>query len=101
MLKVNLRSFQNLPDLVPIEVSLKILNSDIILKTFTYTYIPILSSHINPFMLNVFSHPFQLNESIFNFRVVGWYFSFLFKIKKKLLFANVPLKERLAYQAPR
>ena len=29
----------------------------------------------NPFMPNVFSHPYQLNESISNFRVVGWYFS--------------------------
>ena len=34
---------------------------------------------INPCMLNVFSHPYQLDESISNFRVVGWYFSFLFK----------------------
>ena len=33
----------------------------------------------NPFMLNVFSHPYQLDESISNFRVVGWYFSFKFK----------------------
>ena len=30
-------------------------------------------------MLDVFSHPYQLDESISNFRVVGWYFSFLFK----------------------
>ena len=28
----------------------------------------------NPFMLNVFSHIYQLDESIFNFRVVGLYF---------------------------
>ena len=34
---------------------------------------------INPFMLNVFSYPYQLDESISNFRVVGWHFSFLFK----------------------
>ena len=29
-------------------------------------------------MLDIFSHPYQLDESISNFRVVGWYFSFLF-----------------------
>ena len=35
-------------------------------------------------MLNVFSHPYQLDESISKFRVIGWYFfSFLFKFKKK------------------
>ena len=39
-------------------------------------------------MSNVFSHPYQLDESISNFRVVGWYFSFLFNYLKKLLFAN-------------
>ena len=39
---------------------------------------------VNPFMPNVFSNPYQLDEPISNFRVVGWYFSFLFK----LLFAN-------------
>ena len=39
-------------------------------------------------MLNVFSHPYQLDESISNFRVVGWYFSFLFKFQKKLLLTN-------------
>ena len=33
----------------------------------------------NSFMPNVFSHLYQLDESISNFRVVGWYFSFLFK----------------------
>ena len=33
----------------------------------------------NLFMPNVFSHPYQLDESISNFRVVGRYFSFLFK----------------------
>ena len=27
-------------------------------------------------MPNVLSHPYQLDESISNFRVVGWYFSF-------------------------
>ena len=41
-------------------------------------------------MPNVFSHPYQLDEPILNFRVAGWYFSFLFKFqkKKKLLRAN-------------
>ena len=39
-------------------------------------------------MPNVFPHPYQLNESIKNFRVVGWYFSFLFNFKKKFLYAN-------------
>ena len=39
----------------------------------------------NTFKPNVFSHPYQLDESISNFRVVGWYFSFLFKFQKKLL----------------
>ena len=32
----------------------------------------------NPFKLNGVSHHFQLLESISNFRVVVWYFSFLF-----------------------
>ena len=40
-------------------------------------------------MPNVFSHPYQLDESISNFRVVRWLvFSFLFKFQKKLLSAN-------------
>ena len=30
-------------------------------------------------MPNIFSHPYQLDKPLFNFRVVGWYFSFLFK----------------------
>ena len=32
---------------------------------------PVLSLVINLFMPNVFSHPYQLNEFISNFRVVG------------------------------
>ena len=59
-------------------------------------------------MLSVFSHPLQLDEPLSNFRVVGWYFSFLFKFLKKLLykqtvdnsgfalFADVPQKGRYA-----
>ena len=30
-------------------------------------------------MPNVFSHFYQLDEAISNFRVVGWHFSFVFK----------------------
>ena len=43
---------------------------------------------VNPFMLNVSPHPYQLDKSISVFRVVGWHFSFLFKFLKKLLLAN-------------
>ena len=42
----------------------------------------------NPFMPNVFSHHHQFDESIYNFRVVGWYFSFLFIFYNKSRFAN-------------
>ena len=31
-------------------------------------------------MANVFSHPYQLDEPISNFRVVWWYFSFFIQI---------------------
>ena len=34
---------------------------------------------INPFVPNVFSHPYQFDESISNSKVVGKHFSFLFK----------------------
>ena len=37
------------------------------------------TTDINAFMPNVFSHPYQLDEPISNFWVVGWYFSFLLK----------------------
>ena len=37
---------------------------------------------LNPFMLNVFSHPYQLDEFISNFRVIGWYFSFYSHFQK-------------------
>ena len=67
---------------------------------------------VNPCMPIVFSHPYQLDESISNFRIVVWYFSFLFKIVSKqwrtgpdatycgvwpgsALFANVPQKGQL------
>ena len=32
---------------------------------------------VNPFMSNVFSHPYQLDESIFNCRILGGIFLFL------------------------
>ena len=41
----------------------------------------------NPFTPNVFSHPYQLDESIFNFRVVGRYL-FSFNQIFRLLLAN-------------
>ena len=41
--------------------------------------IPVSHSHINPFMPNGFSHPYQLDEFISYFRVVRWYFLFSFK----------------------
>ena len=44
-----------------------------------------LALKINLLMPNVFSDPYQLDESISNFRIVGWYFSFSFKFYKKLL----------------
>ena len=43
---------------------------------------------INPFLQNVFSLSYQLDEFISNFRVVGRYYSFLFKFRNKLLQAN-------------
>ena len=44
----------------------------------------------NPFMPIVFSHPYHLDVSISNFRVIVWYvyFSFLFKFLKNFLFAT-------------
>ena len=39
-------------------------------------------------MPNVFSHPYQLDESISNVRFAGLYFSSLFNFLKKLMFAN-------------
>ena len=37
------------------------------------------SNSLNPFMPNVFSHHYQLDESISNLRVVGKYVSIPFK----------------------
>ena len=39
-------------------------------------------------MPNVCSYPYQLDEFISDFRVVGWCFSFYFKFEKKLLQRN-------------
>ena len=36
-----------------------------------------MSTIINPFMPNVFSHPYQLDDSISNFRGVGWFSIFI------------------------
>ena len=44
---------------------------------------------IYPFMSNVFSHPYQLDESISNFRVVGWYFSFYSNFKRNFCLQTV------------
>ena len=42
---------------------------------------------LNPFMHNVFSHPYQLDNSISNFRVVGWYFyHFIHNLKETSVF---------------
>ena len=41
--------------------------------------VPILYNRVMP---TVFSLPCQLDESISNFRVVGWYYSFLLKLKE-------------------
>ena len=38
-----------------------------------------LCSNFKRIYVNVFSDPYQLDESISKFRVVGWYFSFLYK----------------------
>ena len=38
---------------------------------------------INPFMPNRISHCYELDESISNFRVAGWYFSFFIQILKE------------------
>ena len=33
-------------------------------------------------MPNIFSHPYQLDEAISNFNVVGWYLSFYSDLKR-------------------
>ena len=39
-------------------------------------------------MPNGISNCYELDKSISTLRVIGWYFSFLFKFLKKLLFTN-------------
>ena len=55
-----------------------------------YPTLPYMYAYVNPFKPIVFSHPFQLDQSISILRVVGWYmyFSSLLKFYKKFLFAN-------------
>ena len=47
--------------------------------TIFINYVHESKGFVNPFMSNVFSHSYQLDESIFNGMVVGWHFSFLSK----------------------
>ena len=44
-----------------------------------------INNHVNPFKPNGISFSYQLIRSIFVLRVVGWYFSYLFKLYKKVL----------------
>ena len=39
----------------------------------------IITGDFNPFQPNRVSHPYQMDQSIYVVRIVGWYFSFLFK----------------------
>ena len=53
-------------------------------SNFTLFSIKYIYTHFdfNPFMPNKFSRPYQLDESISNFRVVGWYFHFYSNFKR-------------------
>ena len=42
--------------------------------------VEVIGDLLNPFVPNLFSHPFQLDESISNFKVVGCFTSVLFQI---------------------
>ena len=55
---------------------------------------------LNPFITNGISHSYQLDQSMSNFRVVGWYFSFLFKELRALrrFFAPPPPYEAKIYK---
>ena len=61
-----------------------------------WLYKPSCSTNSNPFMPNVFSNPYQLDESISNFRVVGWYFSFYSKFMRNIFLQTVgnPIRRR-------
>ena len=60
----------------------KVMKTPTLVMTMTMILI---YERIYPFMPDAFSHSYQLNESISNLRVVGWYFSFFIRILKKLL----------------
>ena len=65
---------QTAPDMGP-HISASTLIDKVGLLAFkTWAYDVLVA--FNPFMPNVFSYPYQLDESISNFRIVGWYFSF-------------------------
>ena len=54
-------------------------------------------------MANVFSHPYQLGESISNLRVVRWYFSFYSNFKRnysKQTVENLARRRVLRHQTP-
>ena len=53
-----------------------------VLQAFSNSLIQIIT-RVNPFMWNVFSHPYQLDKSILNFRLVGWYFSIFIQFLKE------------------
>ena len=46
---------------------------------------------LNAFMPNVFSHPNQIDESVSNSRVVGWYFPFFQIVKETSVNRPIPL----------
>ena len=62
----------------PMEFSINVHRTIIWLQAMLSVYPNNIMFLLNPFMRNVFSNPYQLDKSISNFRVVGWYFSFLF-----------------------
>ena len=47
-----------------------------------HNFFKIIVHFFNPFIPNIFSHPYQLDESISNFRVVGWYIFIFIQILK-------------------
>ena len=51
-------------------------------------------------MPNVFFHPYQLGESISNFRVVGWYFSFVQILKETSVSKHWRADQTLPFWAP-
>ena len=51
-----------------------------LMRSATCNLASLISSHLNSFNANGISHSYQLGQSISILRVVGWYFSFSFKI---------------------